>query len=189
MIILPIKKQSSSEVVDKTLGTIKSGGVVVCPTDTVYGLVCDFSNKMAVKKVFQIKNRPRHKLLPVFVNGVKMAEKLAEINRKQEKTLGNVWPGAVTFILKSKKGGKTIGLRMPKDKFILSVIKKLGRPLAETSANISEKPATTKIKEVLEYFKGERYQPDLILDAGDLKPAKPSQVVDLTGSKPRVLRK
>lgn len=189
MIILPIKKQDPSDVSDKVVKAIKSGGVVACPTDTVYGLVCDFKNKKAVKMIFQIKNRPRHKSLPVFVNGIKMAKKLAEINQKQEKILGNVWPGAVTFILKSKKGGKTIGLRMPKDKFILSIIKKLGRPLAETSANISGKPPTTKIKEVLEYFKGKQYQPDLVLDAGDLKPAKPSQVVDLTGSELKVLRK
>lgn len=173
----------------KAVMAIKSGKILVCPTDTVYGLICDFLNKRAVKKIFRIKNRPSYKPLPIFINGLKMARKFAEINKKQEKILGNVWPGAVTAVLKSKRGKKTIGMRMPKDEFVLAVIKKLGRPLTETSANISGEPATTKIKEVLEYFKGRKYRPDLVLDAGDLEPAKPSQVIDLTGSRPKVLRK
>lgn len=173
----------------KAVLAIRAGKVLICPTDTVYGLVCDAGNKKAVKKIFQIKKRPENKLLPIFVNGIKMAQKLAEINKKQEKFLGDVWPGATTVILRSKKGGRTVGLRMPKHKFIAGVIKNLGRPLAETSANISGKPPTTKIKEVTAYFKDQKDQPDFILDAGDLSPAKPSRVIDLTGSKPVVLRK
>ena len=118
-----------------------------------------------------------------------MAKEFAEIDKKQERFLKKVWPGAVTVILKFKKGEGTVGMRIPRYKLILDMIGILGRPLAETSANISNQPPTTKIKEVLKYFKGRKYQPDLVLDAGDLKPAKPSQVIDLTGPGPVTLRK
>jgi len=173
----------------KAVKAIKSGKVLVCPTDTVYGLVCDMSNKETVGKFFLIKQRPPNKPIPIFVKGIAMAKEFAEINKKQEAFLRKVWPGAVTAVLKSKKGEGTIGMRIPKYKFILDIIRILGRPLAETSANLSGQPSTTKIKEVIKYFKGREYGPDLVLDAGDLKPAKPSQVIDFTGSEPKVLRK
>lgn len=173
----------------KAAEAIREGKILVCPTDTVYGLVCDTADKETMKKLFQIKQRPKNKPIPVFVNNIKMAKKIAKMNKKQEGFLKGVWPGAVTVVLKSKKGGGTIGMRMPKHKLVLNIIGRLGRPLAETSANISGRRPTTKIKEVLKYFKGRKHQPDLILDGGDLKPANPSKVIDLTGIDPIILRK
>jgi len=168
----------------KAIKALRLGMVLVCPTDTVYGLICDAANKKAVEKIYKIKKRPKNKLLPIFVKDIKMAKEFVEINPKQEKFLKKVWPGAVTVVIEKNKSA----FRMPNHKFVLNLVKHAG-PLAETSANISGQPATTKIKEVLKYFKGRKYGPDLIIDAGDLKPAKPSQVVDFTGSKPKVLRK
>jgi L-threonylcarbamoyladenylate synthase len=168
---------------------VKSGKILVCPTDTVYGLVCDTANKESMSRLFLIKQRPPNKPIPVFVKDIAMAEELAEISKKQKAFLKKIWPGAVTVVFRSKKDGATIGMRMPQNEFILDIIGEIGRPLAETSANISGQPPTTKIKEVLKYFKGREYGPDLILDAGDLKPAKSSQVIDYTGPEPKVLRK
>ena len=168
----------------KAIKALRLGMVLVCPTDTVYGLICDAANKKAVEKIYKIKKRPKNKLLPIFVKDIKMAKEFVEINPKQEKFLKKVWPGAVTVVIEKNKSA----FRMHNHKFVLNLVKHAG-PLAETSANISGQPATTKIKEVLKYFKGRKYGPDLIIDAGDLKPAKPSQVVDFTGSKPKVLRK
>ncbi|MEK7503530.1 MAG: L-threonylcarbamoyladenylate synthase [Patescibacteria group bacterium] len=163
---------------------IENGDVLVCPTDTVYGLICDAENKKAVEKIYKIKQRPKNKLIPIFTSDIKMAKKLTKINSRQEKFLKQVWPGPVTAVFHYKKPG----IRVPNHKFLLHLIKRVG-PLAETSANISGEPPTTKIKEVLKYFKARKYQPDLVLDAGDLKPAKPSQVIDLTGPEPVILRK
>lgn len=171
----------------KAVIAVKSGSVLVCPTDTVYGLVCDASNKKAIARIYLIKKRPKSKPLPIFIRSVAMAKKIAKINKIQEEFLKKVWPGKTTVVLNAKKSG-TIGLRVPNSKFILDLIKCTG-PLAETSANISGEPPTTKIKEVLKYFKGRKYGPDLVLDAGDLKPGKPSQVIDFTGSESKVLRK
>ncbi|MFH1780807.1 MAG: L-threonylcarbamoyladenylate synthase [Candidatus Nealsonbacteria bacterium] len=171
----------------KAITAIKNGSVLVCPTDTVYGLVCDAFNQKAVEKIYKIKKRPKNKLIPVFIKDLAMAKKFVIINAEHERFLRKVWPGKITVVLNDKKGG-TIGLRVPNSKFVLDLIKHTG-PLAETSANISGQPATTRIKEVLKYFQGKKYEPDLVLDAGDLKPAKPSQVIDFTGHGPVTLRK
>jgi len=171
----------------KAVKVIKSGKILICPTDTVYGLICRAGDKKAIEKIYKIKKRPKNKPLPVFVNTIVMAKAMAMIDKNQEKFLKKIWPGKTTVIFNSRKSG-TIGIRIPDHKFVLNLVKHTG-PLMETSANISGMPPTTKIEEVLKYFKGRKYQPDLVLDAGDLKPAKPSQVVDLTGLKPKVLRK
>jgi L-threonylcarbamoyladenylate synthase len=186
---------------DKNLRTIikaiKNGKVIVCPTDTVYGLISDVASKRAVNRIFKIKKREISKPIPVFVRNLKAAKKIAEINKNQEKILRKFWPGKITAVFKRKKtkiklygiDKKTIALRVPKYRLINVLLKKINRPLAGTSANISGKPAETRIKEVLRQFENKKNRPDLIIDAGNLKESKPSKVIDLTGSKPKVLRR
>lgn len=185
MKILKIRKNDLNFLIKEVSKNIKQGKVLICPTDTVYGLLADATSKKAVKKVFEIKKREKNKPLPVFVKDLKMAKSLARINEKQERFLKKCWPGAVTAVLKSKKGG-TIGLRIPDHPFILKIIALSKRSLTGTSANLSGLPASGKIKEVLRQFKKEK--PDLVLDAGDLKPAKSSTVIDLTAYPYKILR-
>lgn len=189
--------------IKKAARAIKEGRILICPTDTVYGLICDASNPKAVQRLYQIKKRPNNKPVPVFVSSIEMAKKIAKINPKQEKFLKQVWPGKITAILKPRrkfpkgigKSKKEIGLRIPSRRFVLSLAKHIG-PLAESSANISGMPASTKIKEVLKQFalrrgsgqEGKRYQPDLVIDVGDLPPSRPSQVIDLRVLPPKILR-
>ena len=221
MRILKLKKRNLSDATKEAVKAIKVGLVLVCPTDTVYGLVCDARNRKAIRRLFEIKKRSKEKPISIFVKDLKMAKKFARINERQEEFLKKVWfthsnfniqkrkqlvkitpkiwvsRGAVTAVLKSRKilpeeisaGKDTIGVRIPNHKFVLDLIDKTNRPLAQSSANISGRPPSTKIKEVLDQFRGQRHQPDLIIDAGNLKKAKPSMVIDLTGSKPRILRK
>jgi len=186
----------SSKNLNEAVRVIKKGGVVIFPTDTVYGLIADIKNKTAVKKIFKIKKRSFKKPLPIFVKDLKMAKDLARIDKKQEKIIKKCWPGKVTVILKAKltkfpKGiiskDKKIGLRNPDYKFLNILLKKIDCPLVETSANISGKKASTKIKEVLKQFEKQRYQPNLVLDAGNLRTSLPSTVVDLIDFK--ILRK
>lgn len=177
---------------------IKEGGVVICPTDTIYGLIADASNEKAVKKVLMIKKRDS-KPIPIFVKDIKMAGKLAQIDKKKQRILAKVWPGKITVVLKKKRGCKlpkilfgsvkTIGLRIPDHGLINVLLKKLDRPLTGTSANISGKPGSNKIKKVIVQFKNEMFQPDLVVDAGDLELSKPSTVVDLTESSVKILRR
>ena len=147
MKILKISPENLRGVIKEVAKAIKNGQVVVCPTDTVYGLVCDATNKKAVEKIFKIKKRPKAKPLPIFVKDIKMAKKFAKIDKKQEIFLRKVWPGAVTVVLKSRKKG-TIGIRISNNELVLDLVKHIG-PLAESSANISGKPASKNIKEFL----------------------------------------
>lgn len=193
---MEITKENSLE---KATKIIKRGGIIICPTDTVYGLLCDAANGKAVENIFKIKKRDKSNPLPIFVSSLAMAKKLAYIDKKQENFLNEVWPGKVTVVLKRKPncglpeilfGGKqTIALRVPNYKLIAGIIKKLKMPLAQTSANISGKPASTEIKEVLRQFKTQKDKPDLVIDAGDLPESKPSKIIDLTENKVIILRK
>lgn len=189
-------KKIEKEKLLEMANLIRQGKVMICPTDTVYGLIADATNKKAVEKIFKIKKRPTNKPIPIFVRDIKMARKLAKINRNQEKFLEKAWPGKITVILRPKrkfpegigKSKKEIGLRVPNYEIINQLLRPCHRPLTGTSANISGKPASTKIKEVLKQFENQKDQPDLIIDAGNLPKNKPSTIIDLTISPPKVLR-
>ena len=196
MFVLKIKENNSKSIVRLTGKSIKGGKVIVFPTDTVYGLIADAANKKAVEKIFKMKKRAKEKPLPIFVKDIKMAKKFAYINKDQVDFLKKSWPGKITAVLKRKPSKtkiygldeKTIALRVPKYKLITELFKRTNFPLAETSVNISNQPPITEIKEIVKHFKKIKLQPDLIIDAGNLKPSKPSTVIDLTQKKPKILR-
>lgn len=197
----------SKQTLNKAVEAIKEGQVVVFPTDTVYGFLADAGNKKAVDKIYKIKKRPRSKPLAVFVKDSKMAKELAEISEKQMRILVKYWlarpkptggggPGKSTFILRRKSAEdgplqklygvdkNTIALRIPKYKPLNNLLKKINKPLAQTSVNISGKPTLTKINDIINYVKncGVSDTPQfLIIDGGDLPKRKPSRIIDLTG--------
>lgn len=203
VVIKPTKKNISvvADVLDK-------GGVVVCPTDTVYGFLALSENKKAVEKIFKIKKRPKNKTLPIFVKDLKMAKEIAEISAEQEKVIKAKWPGKYTFVLKlqntnpkSKINSKskikisklcvgddgTVALRVPKYKFLNDLLKKIGKPLAQTSVNVSNQPPLSKIKDIIEIFEKDK-RIDLMVDGGDLPKRKSSTIIDLTNNK-KIIRK
>lgn len=194
---LKISPQNFNKVLKKAAAAIKKGKVLICPTDTVYGLAVSAGSKKAVEKVFKIKKRPKKEFLPIFVKDIKMAKELAEIDKEQEKFLKKFWPGKITVVLKRRKSRlkiygvdkKTIALRVPKYGLLLNLFKQLNYPLTATSANISGKPASVKIKDVIRQFENQKNQPDLVLDERNLKPSRLSTIVDLTGKTPKILRK
>ncbi len=179
--------------IKEVLASLRKGGVVVCPTDTVYGLIADATDRKAVEKIFKIKKRNKNKPLPVFVSDIRMAKKLARMDVRQEKFAKSVWPGRTTLVFERKNSGKklygldkrTIALRVPKYKLISSLN---NHPLAETSVNVSGQPPLVKIKEIINLFQGKKLQPDLIIDGGDLKAGHPSKVIDLRVFPPKTLR-
>jgi len=195
MEVLKVNQKNFKKTINKAIESIKKGEVIVCPTDTVYGLIADATNEKAVEKVFKIKRRPKGKPIPIFVRDLKMAKRLVEIDKEREKILKKIWPGKVTVVLKKREkievvgvAKKTIALRIPNYKLVNILLSKLNRPLTGTSANISGKPASTKIKEVTSQFEKQKFLPDLVLNGGILKKSLPSTVVDLTKKKPKILR-
>ncbi len=171
--------------IKKAAKALKEGKVLICPTDTVYGLVCDYGNKKALERLFKIKKREKEKQVPVFVKDVEYAKKLVKVDKRQEELLKKVWPGQVTAVLKGKKGG-TLGLRIPKYEFINELLKETSLPLTGTSANVSGNAPSTRFKEVVSQF--EDLKPDMAFDAGNLKESEPSTVIDLTICPPKILR-
>lgn len=194
MEVLKVNPKNLKVAIIKVVESIKKGKVIICPTDTVYGLICDATNKKAVNNIFKIKKRSFQKPVSIFVEDFKMAKKFAKINKNQGKFLKKVWPGKVIVILKTKRRfsrgivcqrGK-IGLRMPNYKLLNETLNKFKGPLAQTSANLTGKPTLPLMKNILKQFQDKKYQPDLAIDAGKLS-GKPSVVIDLTQSPPKIL--
>jgi tRNA threonylcarbamoyl adenosine modification protein (Sua5/YciO/YrdC/YwlC family) len=182
------------EKINQAAREIKSGKVAIFPTDTVYGLVADATSKQAVKKVFEIKQRSKDKPLPIFIKDLSAAKKIAKINKKQEAFLKKVWPGQTTVVLERKKQVKLYGsinhkiaLRIPDYQPIRVLLEKIGKPLTGTSANLSGLSTKKEVKDILKQFSGNF--PELVVDTGKLKSSRPSTVIDLTASRPKILRK
>ncbi|MBU2037473.1 threonylcarbamoyl-AMP synthase [Patescibacteria group bacterium] len=192
----PENLRESEEAIIEAAKVMLSGGTAVFPTDTVYGLGCDATSEEAIKKVFKIKNRKESNPLAIIVRDIAMAKKVAFVDKRLERALNLIWPGAITAVLWKKyklpeiltAKEQTIGLRIPDYKLTHLLSENMGRPYVATSANMAGQPATTKISEVLGYFEKSFLKPDLILDAGDLKYCEPSTVLDLSITKPKITR-
>lgn len=192
-----MRKISVVDGIEESIKVIEENGVIVFPTDTVYGLVCDATNQKSIQKLFDIKKRDLKKPIPVFVKDIEMAKQIAMVDKKQESFLKKVWPGKVTVILRAKidfpQGvlgkDKTIGLRIPDYASLNALFNKINKPLSGTSANLAGEHSCLDISDVIAQFENEKLQPDLIVDAGTLNPSQSSTVVDLTGKELKVLRK
>jgi L-threonylcarbamoyladenylate synthase len=192
--------KQSPRAINTAIKYLNQGKVIVCPTDTVYGFLAGAWRKKAVEKIYKIKNRPRQKPLPVFVKDLKMAKELAKISKSQEKIIKKHWPGAYTFVLERKKpvrvgprlklygvAKNTIAMRIPKYKFLNDLLKKINKPLVQTSVNISSKTPITIIDGIIKSFKNNS-QITLIIGAGNLRNTKPSKIIDLSKSEFKILR-
>jgi L-threonylcarbamoyladenylate synthase len=195
MEILLLASENFKSVLETTFKTIKKGGIVIAPTDTVYGMIADATNESAITKLFEIKNRPAGKSLPIFVQNIEMAKNWVIISPEQGLYLKNNWPGKVTTVLTRKDNTKifgvepeTIALRIPNFPFINSLLELVQVPLAGTSANISGKPSSTKIDEILQQFADAKILPDLVINAGNLEESLPSTIIDLTQPEHTILR-
>ena len=195
MNIISLTPKNFQNAVEIAAREIQLGGTVVAPTDTVYGILADATNKKAIEKIFAIKNRSKEKPLPIFVKNMAMAGKLVKISPNQKKFLEEKWPGKFTFRMERKKTQKLFGideetaaLRIPFHPFINSLLETLNLPLCATSANISGQAASGKIDEVLRQFHGKIIIPDLAVNAGDLPQSKPSAIIDLTQTPPKIIR-
>lgn len=177
--------------IKEVLKILDHGGIIIYPTETLYGIGAKYNNRKALKKVFEIKKRPSEKSFPLIVD-LKHLNLVAEyIPSVAKKLIEKYWPGPLTIILPArknlsqiiKKNGK-VAVRMPGESFALKLIKESPFPITATSANISGYPAADCIETVLKYFKEDI---DLIIDGGKL-PGIPSTIVDVTVQPPEILR-
>ncbi|MBI2063125.1 MAG: threonylcarbamoyl-AMP synthase [Candidatus Yanofskybacteria bacterium] len=185
-----------SDVLLEAVNVLRYGGVIVYPTDTVYGLGANACDHHAVDLVFKIKNRPLSKPLPIIARNIKWVVELAFVPPKLEKLLSEIWPGTTTVILPRKKviptivtaGNKNVRIRIPDYTFVDKLLGKYGFPLTATAANISGQETTGDINKIIELFRSQIWKPDLILDAGVLPKSLPATILDLSTIKPKILR-
>jgi len=171
---------------------VSNGGLVVYPTDTVYGLGCDPFNVKAVKRVFRVKS-DRKKPLPILACSVADLEKIARLSDVARKIAAKFWPGPLTVIVPKKPALPdivtndldSVGVRVPKHDMAIQLIRLSEGLLVGTSANkTGQKPACTA-SEALEQL-GEEV--DVVLDGGKALLEEPSTVADLTTEEPKILR-
>ncbi len=179
--------------IEEVLKILDNNGIIIYPTETLYGIGAKYNSKRNLKKIFEIKKRPEEKSFPLIVN-LKHLEMVAEfIPSVAQKLIEKFWPGPLTLLLPARKNlpeeitkdGK-IAVRMPGESFALKLIQKSPFPITATSANISGFPPADRIETVIEYFKEAPI--DLIIDGGKL-PGIPSTIVDTTVEPPVVIRK
>lgn len=171
---------------------ITDGGLVVYPTDTVYGLGCNPFNIEAVTRVFKVKGK-RNKPLPILASNVENVKRIAFLSEKAERIAARFWPGPLTLVLPKKPflpdvvtcNFNSVGVRIPQHNVALRLITLSNGLLVGTSANkTGEKPSRTAQEAAEQLGK----EVDAILDGGPVPLGAPSTVVDLTQEKPKILR-
>lgn len=180
-------------MIARTAAILRAGGVVLYPTDTLYGLGALASLDAAVERVFRLKGRPADKPLPLLLARPQEAEVLAIVSPLARKLMGRFWPGALTLILprasafrsRALAGGDSIALRLPDHPLARALIEAAGGPLTGTSANRAGGPDPVTAQEALSQL-GDGV--DLVLDAGPCPRGRGSTVLDLTGEEPVLLR-
>jgi len=182
----------NSESIRKAVTAIRSGGLVVYPTDTVYGLGCDPFDEKAVNRVSTVKGRSRGNF-PVLVDTLGKAREFGDIGGDVETLALRYWPGPLTIVVASRAKlplqvtglEKMVGLRIPSRQDTLDLISKAGGSLLGTSANISGKLSLRKAEDAFKVFDG---KVDLILNGGITSTGLESTVIKQTESGIQVLR-
>jgi len=173
------------EAIRQAAKVLIAGGLVIIPTETVYGIAANALNKKALQRLYKIKNRPKGKPFAILIAQQHKVQELAvEAPVAAYKLMHKFWPGALTVILKSVDQGK-VGLRMPNNLIALAIIVQSGVPLACPSANISGMPAPANFEQAIKDLDG---RVDLAIDAGLAKVGLESTVVDLSVEPPQITR-
>ena len=177
---------------------IKSGKLIIYPTDTVYGLGAIISNEQSINNVYQAKSRSFSSPLIALLSSVDKVDEVAKVTEKERELLqklgGAFWPGALTVILKAREhipsimisGGDTIGVRIPNLDLSIKIIELAGGVLATTSANISGEATPRSYDELSDEIKN---NVDILVDGGECKLGEASTIIDLTKDVPKILRK
>ncbi|MCR4324986.1 MAG: L-threonylcarbamoyladenylate synthase [Candidatus Curtissbacteria bacterium] len=163
---------------------INSGGILIFPTDTVYGIGAKFDDKDAVDKIHNIKGTPDTQPFPVLVESLNQAQKIAQINNTAHELIKKHWPGGLTIVTKPKDGKSKIGLRQPNHEELLAIIRQAKTPIIGTSANFHGNKTSASFQDL---------DSNLValanyLYIGSCKKGIESTVVDTTVTPPKILR-
>ena len=186
-----LKVECNEEGIKKTSQIIKEGGIVVFPTDTVYGIGCNPYNEKAVKKIYEIKSREKIKALPVLAYSIDIVKKIVVIDKFTENILQKNWPGPLTLILelkdqelkKSLNLQNKIAVRIPDSDCTLKLLEKC-KLLVGTSANISGNSSYTNPDECIKNIKNY----DVFLNGGTITSKGESTIIEIENEEIKIIR-
>lgn len=179
-------------VINEAIDVLADGGVIIYPTDTVYGLGANIFDNKAVRNVFKIKQRNLLKPLSILVSNTDAIELVARISIYQKDTIDKYLPGPYTFILNKTPivprvvtGGLThVGVRVPENKIACKLASIF--PITTTSANLSDEKVLSSPEDILKQL---GCDVDLVIDVGPLEAKSASTIIDLTTPQPTFIRR
>jgi L-threonylcarbamoyladenylate synthase len=176
------------------VNTINEGGIVAYPTETFYGLGVRFDMEKSLKRLYDIKQRPREKAMPLAIGSQALLPIVTtSVNRTAMSLMERFWPGPLTLIFHAKEGlsgfitagTHKVAVRIPGDSFALELARLINLPITATSANPSGRSPAQDAETVVRYF-GEEI--DLVIDCGPAPGGLPSTIVDVTGDHIKIMR-
>ena len=189
--LIIMKVNCNDEGIRKSVEIIENGGVIIFPTDTVYGIGCNPYDTNAVKKIYEIKSREKIKSLPVLVSSVEIVKQITIIDEFTEKIIKKYWPGPLTLILKLKDKNlkeslnleDKIAVRIPNSVCTLKLLNKCNL-LVGTSANVSGDSSFTDPQECMKNVKNY----DIFVDGGTITSKGESTIIEIENEKIHVIR-
>jgi tRNA threonylcarbamoyl adenosine modification protein (Sua5/YciO/YrdC/YwlC family) len=181
-----------SRLMKSAVDTLKDGGLLVYPTDSVYGLGCDLLNKSAVEKIYRIKGNDKRKLLSFICRDLKNISEYAYVSNAAYKIMRRLLPGPFTFILNATRQvpkillekRTTVGIRVPDNAICQALLSEFGRPIVSTSACLSDQEYLSDTDEIATTF---GHLADIFLDSGP-GGLEPSTIIDFTQEEPLIVR-
>jgi tRNA threonylcarbamoyl adenosine modification protein (Sua5/YciO/YrdC/YwlC family) len=179
-------------LIKKAADVLRDGGVIIYPTDTVYGLGCGLSNKKGIERIYELKKRNKKKPLSFVCSDLKHISQYAKVTDYAYKTMKRLLPGAYTFILEASRlvpkiilpKRSTTGIRVPDNQICLALIKELGEPIISTSVKTAQGESLSDPCLIKENF---GRVVDLIIDGGIIMP-EPSSVISLVDDNIEIIR-
>lgn len=180
------------EIIQEAIRVMAKGGIVLYPTDTVYGLGANIFNRKAVRRIYEIKERSLMKPLSIIVSDKQAIGLVANLRTKDKLAIDKYLPGPYTLILNKSKivpraitsGLKEIGVRIPDNKIACSISALF--PVTTTSANLSDQEVCKTPEAILNQL---NHEVDLVIDVGELNKNHPSTIINLTTPEPVILER
>lgn len=191
---IDFRKNVDFEKLKEPAKIIKNGGIVIFPTETVYGIGTNGFNEDGIRRIYELKKRDFSKPISLLVSNMEMVKMVAkDISDLEYALMKRFFPGPFTIILKKKKdvpdiltaNGDTVGVRMPSGEIAKKLIEYAGVPIATPSANISGRPSGTNIDDIIKDFDG---KVDCVIDSGESKLGIASTIVKVVNGVPYILR-
>lgn len=194
MVLIKTSETNMVEVLHRVAETVENGSIIAYPTETFYGLGVKFDIEDSLKKLYEVKQRPKEKAMPLIIGNTEILSVVTTpLNPTAISLIERFWPGPLTLVLPAKEnlseyitaGSGKVAVRIPGESFALHLARTINFPITATSANLSGMPPAQDAKTVMKYF-GNKI--DLIIDGGPAPGGLPTTIVDATENKIEILR-